>query len=85
MFIMTATIVTSTSNPNSGTHNPTYYVPMILQSPKKLIATFIEPFIPISSIVVPFCGSHLESYKVSPKRKYYGAFVEPLQAPYDVP
>ena len=26
------------------------------------------------SIVVPFWGSYLESYKVIPKRNYYGAF-----------
>ena len=28
---------------------------------------------PIGSIVVPFWGSYLESYKVIPKRNYYGA------------
>ena len=27
--------------------------------------------VPIGSIVVPFCGSYLESYKVIPKRNYY--------------
>ena len=30
--------------------------------------------IPRGSIVVPFCGSYLESYKVIPKRNYYGAY-----------
>ena len=29
--------------------------------------------LPIYSIVVPFCGSYLGSYKVIPKRNYYGA------------
>ena len=28
----------------------------------------------IGSIVVPFGGSYLESYKVIPKRNYYGAY-----------
>ena len=33
------------------------------------------PFLllPIGSIVVPSCGSYTESYKVIPKRNYYGA------------
>ena len=30
--------------------------------------------IPIGSILVPFWGSYLESYKVIPKRNYYGAY-----------
>ena len=30
--------------------------------------------IPRGSIVVPFCGSYLETYKVIPKRNYYGAY-----------
>ena len=35
--------------------------------------------VPIGSVVVPFCGLHLGSYKVIPKRNYmewnyYGAF-----------
>ena len=29
--------------------------------------------LPRGSIVVPFWGSYLESYKVTPKRNYYGA------------
>ena len=29
--------------------------------------------LPIGSIVVPFCGLDLGSYKVIPKRNYYGA------------
>ena len=31
-------------------------------------------WIPRGSIVVPFWGSYLESYKVIPKRNYYGAY-----------
>ena len=31
-------------------------------------------YLPIGSIVVPFGGSYLESYKVLPKRNYYGAY-----------
>ena len=30
--------------------------------------------VPVGSIVVPFGGSYLESYKVIPKRNYYGAY-----------
>ena len=30
--------------------------------------------LPISSIIVPFCGLYLESYKVIPERTYYGAY-----------
>ena len=30
--------------------------------------------LPKGSIVVPFWGSYTESYKVIPKRNYYGAF-----------
>ena len=30
--------------------------------------------LPIASIVAPFWGSDLESYKVTPKRNYYGAY-----------
>ena len=30
--------------------------------------------LPIVSMVVPFCGSYLGSYKVVPKRNYYGAY-----------
>ena len=30
--------------------------------------------LPRGSIVVPFCGSYLESYKLIPKRNYYGAY-----------
>ena len=33
--------------------------------------------IPIGSIVVPFWGSYLESYKVFPRRNYYGAYGYP--------
>ena len=29
--------------------------------------------LPIGPIVVPFWGSYLESYKVIPRRNYYGA------------
>ena len=29
-------------------------------------------WLPLGAIVVPFCGSYLESYKVIPKRNYYG-------------
>ena len=32
------------------------------------------PAIPRGSIVVPSCGSYTESYKVIPKRNYYGAY-----------
>ena len=28
----------------------------------------------LGSIVVPFWGSYLESYKVNPKRNYFGAY-----------
>ena len=34
----------------------------------------VQALIPIGSIVVPFWGSYLESYKVTPKRMYYGAY-----------
>ena len=30
--------------------------------------------VPIGPIVVPFWGSYVESYKVIPKRNYYGAY-----------
>ena len=30
--------------------------------------------LPMGPIVVPFLGSYVESYKVIPKRNYYGAF-----------
>ena len=30
--------------------------------------------LPIGSIVVPFGGSYLDSYKVTPKGNYYGAY-----------
>ena len=30
--------------------------------------------LPIGSKVVPFCGLYLESYKVTPKRNYFGAY-----------
>ena len=30
--------------------------------------------LPIVSIVVPFWGSYIESYRVIPKRNYYGAY-----------
>ena len=30
--------------------------------------------LPIGPIVVPFWGSYLESYKVIPKRNYYGVY-----------
>ena len=33
---------------------------------------------PRGSIVVPFWGSYLESYKVTPKRNYYAASGKPL-------
>ena len=32
-----------------------------------------EVGIPRGPIVVPFWGSHIESYKVTPKRNYFGA------------
>ena len=31
-------------------------------------------YLPIGSLVVPFCGLYLESYKVIPKRNYLGAY-----------
>ena len=31
-------------------------------------------YLPIGSIVVPFCGLYLGSYKVIPKGIYYGAY-----------
>ena len=34
--------------------------------------------LPRGPIVVPFGGSYIESYKVNPKRNYYGAYGEPL-------
>ena len=34
--------------------------------------------LPIGSIVVPFCGSSLGSYKVIPKSNYYGAYGQGL-------
>ena len=34
--------------------------------------------LPRGSIVVPFDGSYLESYKVIPKKNYYGAHGEPM-------
>ena len=38
--------------------------------------TQVEPVValPIGLIVVPFWGSYVESYKVIPKRNYYGAY-----------
>ena len=36
---------------------------------------------PMGSIVVPFYGLYLGSYKVIPKRNYYGAYVEASYAP----
>ena len=37
----------------------------------------------IGSIIVPFAGSYIESYKVIPKRNYYGAsgYPEEISAP----
>ena len=37
--------------------------------------------LPVGSIVVPFCGSYLGSYKAIPKRNYYGACGYSLEAP----
>ena len=34
----------------------------------------VQPCLPGGSKVVPFWGSYLESYKVIPKRNYYGAY-----------
>ena len=43
---------------------------MLLHAP----ALYIVYKLPRGSIVVPFGGSYLESYKVIPKRNYYGAY-----------
>ena len=37
-------------------------------------ASAIEPSLSMGSIVVPFCGLYLGSYKVIPKRNYLGAY-----------
>ena len=35
---------------------------------------FLAQALPIGPKVVPFWGSYVESYKVIPKRNYYGAY-----------
>ena len=39
-----------------------------------IVQPFVQEALPIGSIVVPCCGSYIESYKVVPKRDYYGAY-----------
>ena len=48
-----------------------------------LIASVSMTCLPRGSIVVPFCGSYLEFYKVISKRNYYGSlgYTLPYVAP----
>ena len=63
-----------------GPPEQAWQLPLLLASRPQRVSfpatygRFILLRIPIGSKVVPFCGSYLGSYKVIPKRNYFGAY-----------